>query len=330
MVSLPHVPRIALGTFPTPVERMDALCTDKTALYVKHDDASGALYGGNKVRKLEPILASARDRGKKRLLTIGASGSHHVLATTIYGRRHGFAVAAVLVPQPRTPHAEHNLRIALGEGLEPFPAGSYAAVPLRVLSAMGADTAFVALGGSSVAGTMGYVFAGLELAEQVARGELPEPDVVVTALGSGGTAAGLAVGLEAAGLRTKVLGVAVSSPVPMFGAMARRLVKRVAHRIPGLHAPSAAARIVVSGSEVGEGYGFATESGRRATEVAKASAGLDLDPTYTAKAFACALEEVARGEHRTIVFLHTLSSVSLAGRLGTAPPLPQALAPLFV
>lgn len=324
----PDVPRLALGTFPTAVERIDALCTERTSLYVKHDDASGPLYGGNKVRKLEPILANAKARGKTRLLTVGASGSHHVLATTIYGKRHGFEVAAVLVPQPRTAHAEGNLRVALAHGLEPVAAGSYAAVPLRVLSSMDTSTAFVALGGSSVAGTLGYVLAGYELADQVARGELPEPDVIVTALGSGGTVAGLALGLEAAGLRTKVVGVAVSTPVPMFGAMMRRLVKRAAKRLPGLSTKDTIARVRVSGAFVGEGYGMATEAGDRATEVARRS-GLILDPTYTAKAFAAALEEMTH-DVGTVLYWHTLSSVRLEAHLATAPPLPLELAKLFV
>lgn len=324
------VPRLSLGTFPTEVSRLSALEARGTTFWVKHDDACGTIYGGNKVRKLEPILAGARARGKSRLVTLGASGSHHVLATTLYGREHGFSVAAVLVPQPHTTHAETNLRVALAAGLEVVPASSYAKIPVALLTLHRDDVAFVPLGGSSDLGTLGYVLAGYELAGQIARGELPEPDVVVAPLGSGGTVAGLAVGFEAAGLRTKIVGVCVSSPAPMFGAMMRRLVKRAAHRV--LRDPNGAraaiARVDVLGTEVGGGYGVATPAGDRATRLA-AEQGIALDPTYTAKAFSAALGEVSKGHARTVLFWHTLSSVSLDERVERAAPLPEALRMLF-
>lgn len=329
MPSRPDVPRLALGAFPTRVERLDALCTDRTSLYVKHDGASGEVYGGNKVRKLEPLLATAKAKGKKRILTVGAAGSHHVLATTLYGGLHGFTVAAVLVPQARTAHAEGNLRVGVASGLSPIVAASYASVPLHVVANMRGDTAFVALGGSSVGGTMGFVLAAFELADQVARGELPEPDVIVTAMGSGGTVAGLAVGLCAAGLRSTILAVAVSSPVPMFATLTRRLVKGAVQRVPSVSKSDALARVRVCGAQVGEGYGRATDAGDRATRMARES-GLTLDPTYTAKAFSAALEEVAEGRARTVLYWHTLSSLPLSGLLASAPPLSAELAALFV
>jgi len=327
MASPPPLPRLSLGTFPTAVARLPALEGPRTTLWVKHDDACGELYGGNKVRKLEPILHAAKARGRSRIVTLGASGSHHVLATTLYGRAHGFSVAAVLVPQPRTEHAITNLRVALGAGLEVATASSYAKVPLALLTLHRDDAAFVPLGGSSEVGTMGYVLAAFELAEQVARGEMPEPDVIVAPLGSGGTVAGLAVGLEAAGLRARVLAVAVSSPAPMFGAMMRRLAKRAARRAR-VEASRAIARVDVTGAEVGAGYGEPTPEGDRATALAR-EAGLVLDPTYTAKAFSGALGEVARGQARTVLFWHTLSSVSLEARARAAPALPPAFERLF-
>ena len=88
------------------------------------------------------------------------------------------------------------------------------------------DTYFVPLGGSNALGSLGFVDAANEIAGQVAAGVMPEPDVVVVAMGSGGTAAGLAVGFEAAGMRTRVVGVAISQPVPVLSAMARRWRRR--------------------------------------------------------------------------------------------------------
>src|SRR6478672_9992546 len=89
------VPWLSLGRFPTPVGRLDGLVPPSVELWVKHDDASGSVYGGNKVRKLEFLLGEARASGARRLVTLGAIGSHHVLATAVYGGRAGFLVDAV-------------------------------------------------------------------------------------------------------------------------------------------------------------------------------------------------------------------------------------------
>ena len=101
------VERVPLGSYPTPVEPID------DRLWVKRDDLTSAVYGGNKVRKLELFFAAARAEGKSRLLTLGAAGSHQVLATALFGAQNGFEVEAVLVPQPASEHGKENLRTAL-------------------------------------------------------------------------------------------------------------------------------------------------------------------------------------------------------------------------
>src|SRR5262249_49424066 len=123
------------GAYPTPLERVSSASVRSHSgceFWIKRDDLTASLYGGNKVRKLEPILADARARGARCLVTMGAVGSHHVLATTLYGRAAGFDVHAVLVPQPRNDHVVTNVRAGLAAGLHPHPVGSYAAVPFAL------------------------------------------------------------------------------------------------------------------------------------------------------------------------------------------------------
>ncbi len=313
------VPMTALGTYPTPVERPFPATP---RLSVKRDDLSGELYGGNKVRKLERLLSAARAAGKRRLLTLGAVGSHHVLATAIYGAREGFEVEAVLVSQPASAHAEANVRAALAHGLRARAAPAWAVAPAIVASRMGRDAHWITLGGSSADASLAFVDAAHELAVQVRAGEIDAPDVVVVATGSGGTVAGLAVGLEDAGLSAKVVGVAIASPVPMLRVLTRRLAAATA-RAAGLDRAAtrrALGRIVVDGTWLGRGYGFPTEAGASAQAVA-ARAGLVLDPTYTAKAFACALDLVDRDTRANVLFWHTLSrSVPQMRFEGPLPP----------
>jgi 1-aminocyclopropane-1-carboxylate deaminase/D-cysteine desulfhydrase-like pyridoxal-dependent ACC family enzyme len=315
----------SLGTYPTPIERIEAL-----DLWIKRDDLVSPLYGGNKVRKLERLLGEAHAAGKSRILTLGAAGSHQVIATALYGKREGFTVEAVLVPQPPSEHARRNLRVALAEGLIPVVASSWPAAPAMVATRLRRDTYFVPLGGSSALGSLGFVDAAKEVAARVATGSIPEPDAVVVAMGSGGTAAGLAVGFEAIGMRTRVIGVAVSPPARVLGAMARRLAKKTAELV-GLSARqsvSAVKRIELDRRWVGRGYGHATPEGEAAI-VEAAGSGIALDPTYTAKAFACALARVRERVHGSILYWHTLSAAPMEPLLADAKELPPDVERLF-
>ncbi len=306
--------------YPTPVECVRALSSPGCELWVKRDDLTNGGYGGNKVRKLEHVLGDARAQGADRIVTVGAAGSHHVLATTYFGTRAGLAVDAVLVPQPRTAHVVEVLRSSLGQGLRPFPVGSWGAVPLAVIRRIASGARFVPVGGSSVAGAMGYVDAARELAAQVRAGEVPEPDLCVVALGSGGTAAGLAAGFEAEGMKTRVVGVCVSGPTWVLRMVSLFLARACARRA-GVPAPGRRmlARLAADTRFLGAGYGHSTPEGEEATAFARDSAGLSLDPTYTAKAFAAALSYVRGRRAARILYWHTLSSAPMAPLLRDAP-----------
>jgi 1-aminocyclopropane-1-carboxylate deaminase/D-cysteine desulfhydrase-like pyridoxal-dependent ACC family enzyme len=324
--ALPRTPTpIRIGAYPTPIQYFGA-----AGLWIKRDDCVADLYGGNKIRKLEHLLGGARAAGKTRLLTLGAAGSHQVVATAVYGKREGFAAEAVLVPQPSSAHAQQNLRAALAQGLRATPASSWLAAPALVARRLGRDAYFVPLGGSNALGSLGFLEAARELARQVADGAMPEPDVVVVAMGSGGTAAGLAVGLERAAMRTRVVGVAISPPVAVLGVMARHVARKTAE-LAGLSRAACAraiARIDVDGRFLGRGYGYSTREGEAAAREAD-RAGIELDVTYTSKAFACALD-LARPKDRVVLYWHTLSSSPMDPLLIGAPDvLPADLAALF-
>jgi len=307
------------------------------------------LYGGNKVRKLDALLLEARRKNARRILTFGAAGSHHVLTTALFAAAQGLRTGAILVPQRATPHVVDTLRASIAEGVEVYPAGGYAGVPYAFALARQRGDYVVPPGASNPIGTLGYVEAALELAAQVRAGEMPEPDAIVVPVGSGGTAAGLLAGLELAGSKSRVLGVSV-----MKGPFVRRHVVSLARRTftlacsLGIGAPSdemkALARDAASlrtrfGERfeldeqcVGPGYGEPTPAGERALSVAERELGLELDPTYTAKAFARALAWLAapvmgsREAPVNLLYWHTLSSAPLAPLLERAPSL-AALSP---
>lgn len=322
--------RLVLGDYPTPIRRFS---DEFPSLFVKRDDVSTGIYGGNKTRKLERLLAHARDSGARTLVTSGAAGSHQIVASTLFGEAHGFSVEGVLASQPSSEYAKNNLRIALAHGLVPIPSPAWALVPARVFERRLRGAHVLPLGGSNALGTLGFVDAARELALQVERGELPEPDEVIVALGSGGTAAGLALGFEVLGMRTRVIGVAICPPVWTLRWLTERLVRRTAS-LSGLSkavASRAIARIEVDARWLGSGYGYETSAGIAAMSRAK-DAELTLDATYTAKAFACALDRPR--SNRTSVYWHTLSTLDHESVRLTpserAAPLPAHLERLFL
>jgi len=326
-----------IGRYPTPVQRLPLLSTERCELWIKRDDITNDAYGGNKVRKLEHILERARERSARRIVTFGAAGSHHVLATTLHGRRAGFEVAAILTPQHRTEHAVKNLRVALALRLQAIPAPSMALAPVVLPTVLRQGDFVVGPGGSTLHGTLGYVDAAWELARQIDDGVMPAPDLIVVALGSAGTAAGLLAGIAAARPSggsslgaTRLVAVRVVSPVLMGRQRAIGLAFRVArHRKLAVSWRELGARLTMEPAFLGAGYGHATAAGDRATELAE-SEGLTLEQTYTAKTFAAALDRVDRGDVARILYWHTFSSASLEPMLGKAPQLPPELDRLFI
>ena len=310
--------RLPLGDGPTPVRALTQL-PGAAPVWVKEDGLYGP-HGGNKARKLEWLLAAARRRGKRWLLSGGALGTNHGLATALYGRESGFRTALVLVPQPTDDHVRAQLRRMRDAGAELHFAGGparafalAATLLLRRAGPRGRLPYLILPGGSVPLGCIGYVEAGLELARQAAEGEIPEPSHVVVALGSGGTAAGLLLGMKAAGLRSRLVCVLVNDITPTSARGVARLARRT-QRLLARHGADlpwvriSAADLELRDEWLGAGYGHRTDAAERATETFSA-AGVALDPVYTAKAGAALLELNRRGEFGAgpVLFWHTYS-----------------------
>ena len=327
------LPWLALGQFPTRVCAAPRLGADLGLdLWVKRDDETATGYGGNKVRKLEPALGEALARGARRVLTVGGLGSNQVVAAAYYARRLGLECEALLVSQPDSPLVRANLRaaLALGARLHPAPRWSdWPAALAGLLAAFGRDAYVLGPGASTPMGTVGYVAAALELEEQVARGECPEPAVIFVALGSGGTVAGLLLGLAQTRLRTRVVAVRVVSPTLASGPATLVLAWRTGRLLVSFGAdvrPLEAARLEVVGDFVGAGYGSPTPGGVAAVARAADREGLRLETTYTGKALAAL---VARAPRRRgpVLFWNTFAAADLAelARGGPATAVPPSL-----
>ncbi|MFZ5896100.1 MAG: 1-aminocyclopropane-1-carboxylate deaminase/D-cysteine desulfhydrase [Myxococcota bacterium] len=314
---------------------LSVLCASdcKAELWLKNDGLVHPSYGGNKARKAALLLAEAERRRAQRILTFGAAGSHHVLATTLFARERGLQTAALLTRQPSSAHARRVLRRSLAAGLEARAASSLLSLAWQLWRERRAEDYVVPPGGSNLLGAAAYAAAIAELEQQLEAQHIAPPDWIVVPLGSGGTAAGLLAGLGCSRLPTRLLAVQVVN-----NPLARIWVTKLAADVLRSRArtpsdPRWSTRLVLDASQLGRGYGYSTSAGIAASAEA-ASLGLTLDPTYTAKAFAAALE-LARGQHsrdsspQRVLYWHTLSAVPEPSE-APLPELPRNLERLFV
>jgi 1-aminocyclopropane-1-carboxylate deaminase/D-cysteine desulfhydrase-like pyridoxal-dependent ACC family enzyme len=301
---------------PTPVDQVD------DRLWVKRDDLTASTYGGNKVRKLEFVLPVAQRRGGP-IVTAGGIGSHHVLATATYASALDMEVDAVLYPQPATDDVR-----ATADALTRVPGLHVTRVPHRYAMpvAVAARMAHLATrrpyllwpGASTPLGTLGYVGAGLELVDAFGEQRWRPPDVVVAPLGSGGTAVGIALGIALGGWSdTTVVGVRAADRSVTNAAVLRSLEAGTAAVLSFGGWVPRRTRLAVDGRWFGSGYGSPTKAGDHAT-VAAAELGLALEPTYTAKAFAAALDRVGQGER--VLFVQTFSGAPKPALQATPSP----------
>jgi D-cysteine desulfhydrase len=338
--ALAALPRTPLVTLPTPVEPLRIRGVPDGALFVKRDDCSSPLYGGNKPRKLEFTLAAAAARGSRRIVTTGGLGTHHGLATTIFARTLGIATTVVVVPQPVTDHVRDQVRAMLAFGAELRAARGVLGAAVQVIRTLASATlreekpVFVPTGGTSGLADLGFVSAAFELAEQIEAGASPEPNEIYVPVGSGGTLAGLVLGAKLAGLRARIVGVVVTDILPPGPARLARLarsslatLRRFDASIPRV--AIGAADFEVTRAQLGAGYGAPTPAGEAAITAAR-DAGLGVETTYTAKCLAEVLARLGDGRARTpVLFWNTYNGADYwksARNAASAAPMPPLVA----
>ncbi len=319
------IPHVELGDLPTPVESLDELGAEVgiDQLWVKRDDLTSSLYGGNKVRKLEFLLGHAKAEGRRQVWTVGAIGSHHVLATSLFARELDIEPRALHFPQPLTDHVCEVLQALSTTRPDLELVDSKNVLPVKLAQrrvrdwlSRSKDPYYIPGGGSSPRGVLGYINAAFELARQIDDGELPEPEVIFVAAGTCGTLAGLTLGAKMAELSCEVIGVRVVDKVLANSLVTANLANRAGRLLAefDIEVPRIRARdVTLLDEQFGPGYGEETPEGLAAIELALRYAPFELDPTYTAKAFAGLLAHCRDSSPppSRVLYWHTLSSADL-------------------
>lgn len=323
LASLPWMP---LAHAPTPVESMDAIADwlGRTGLWMKRDDLASPLYGGNKVRRYELVLADAIDKGKKRIVTAGGLASTQAMATALFGRAVGLPVKIVLFDQPITRFAKDAVLVDADADAELVWGGGYLTTIWRTWRALGKDAYLIMPGAANPLANLGYVDAMIELGDQVARGELPRPDAIVLPTGSSGTLAALALGASYLGWDTEIVGVRITLAIACnritIGSIARATDRFIAEREPKWTRQSRNVRYSLYGDALGKGYGYPTADAVEGIEQMRRLTGEPGEVTYSGKALAGlrAIAREPRWKGKNLLLWNTLSTprptVSAAAR----------------
>lgn len=310
-----RLPRTHLASLPTPVRTVDVEVDGSSRnISVKCDDLTGVIYGGNKVRKLEYIFPLAREKNCKRLATFGAVGSNSALATALYARQAGFECTCFLMHQAKTAMIPATLNMHIQNGTELIRYGGPYHKRIKTLREhlWGRDAWVVPMGGSSWRGTVGFVAAGLELVEQIERGEIGKPDRIYVGTGTMGTAVGIALGLAIAELDTEVHAVRASVTditnehlMQKLSEKTVTMMRRLDDSVPADLASRT--RIRLRHGFFGEGYAHTTPEAEKAIAIAKEQLGIRLESTYTGKAMAALLADLREpgGDELNVLFWNT-------------------------
>lgn len=319
------LPRYPLGCLPTPLQNLERMGERLgIELKVKRDDLTGLAAGGNKVRKLEFLVADAQRQRATVLMTAGSIQSNHVLQTVAAGRRSGMRVIAVLDgKRPEEPSGNLLLDELLGAEIEFLESERfvedvlvYMAKRQEELASEGEAVYIIPVGGSNALGSQGYVQCVTELAAQYTDQDMPPPDYVVVATGSVGTYAGMVVGSAYHWPETQVLGIVVTTNYFAERDNVVRLTNETA-KLAGFDRQWLPYELLLTYDYIGPGYGIRSAGGNAAIQQLAESEGIFLDPTYTGKVFAGLIGCVQSGripKGSRVLFIHTGGAAALLAR----------------
>ena len=312
---LDNFPRLGWVNEATPVTTLSRMTKELNAEWIgcKRDDLTTGLHGGTKVRKLDFLLASDPYSQTSSWATMGAIGSGHLVAACTAAKELDRKLHTYFFWEPISDGVLDNLAYTSShsETLHYYP--SRLQMALRKPSVFNGNlidgSAKIPFGATTPTGVLGLVRAGIELAEQVRSGELPEPKRIYVALGTGGTVAGLALGVALGGLSSTIHAVAtvewiISTPYRMQKLLkdTRQLLSEKGDKNVLRVAP---APIVFDRSQLGKGYGFTTSASLQSVKRMK-EFELNIEPVYTGKTMAAMVQDLKLGVDGPVLFWNSM------------------------
>lgn len=303
------ISRLNFAHLPTPIEELPRLSAvlGGPRLLVKRDDQTGLAFGGNKTRKLEFLVAEARDQGTDMLISAGAMQSNHCRQTAAAAAKFGFKCILVLTGQ-KPEQASANFLLDGLFGAQIVTVADRADRD-RILQetfdkavADGDKPYLVPYGGSSPIGALGYAFAMEEFMKQRVNA-----DWMIFGTSSGGTHAGLMLGQRVFGFKGKVLGISIDESEEWLKEHISKLASDASEKL-GQRIEFTPAEVLANADYCRAGYGVLTDAEREAVKLFARNEGLLLDPVYTGRAAAGLIDLIHKGffkKNETVLFWHT-------------------------
>jgi D-cysteine desulfhydrase len=294
---------------PTPIEELQRL-SEKLGgprLFIKRDDQTGLAFGGNKTRKLEFLVAEAKERGAHTLISGGAIQSNHCRQTAAAAARYGFECTLVLTGEmPKEVSGNILLDQLFGARIVNVPdrkdRDRVLDETFNQANAEGKKPYLVPYGGSSPTGALGYAFAVEEFLKQGIQA-----NHIVFGTSSGGTHAGLVLGQRVFGFKGQVLGISIDEPEEWLKKNVSALASSASEKL-GPRINFVPADVLANDNYCRPGYGVLTEAEREAVLLFARYEGLLLDPVYTGRAAAGLIDLIRKGffeKRDAVLFWHT-------------------------
>ena len=304
-----NIPRLHFAHLPTPIEELPRLSAalGGPRILIKRDDQTGLAFGGNKTRKLEFLVAEAREQGAKTLITGGALQSNHCRQTAAAAARFGLDCILVLNGEmPEHPSANLLLDQLFGAEIVTIKDRALRDQTLRdtfdKAVANGRQPYLVTYGGSSPTGALGYAFAMEEFMQQNVHA-----DWILFGTSSGGTHAGLVLGQRVFGFKGRVLGISIDEPEAWLKTRVSALASDASEKL-GQRIDFTEEDVFANEEYCQAGYGVLTDEEREAVRLFAKYEGLLLDPVYTGRAAAGMIDLIRKGffkRDETVLFWHT-------------------------
>lgn len=316
----------SFACLPTPVKALSDLGPNA---WIKQDDLTHPDYGGNKIRKLDFVLADIKAKHKKHVITFGATGTNAGVATAMMCFRNNLKCTVYLFEQPLTQTVKDNIALMRFYGAELIFCGSLLKTVLSFYSSryrLSRTSYFLWAGCSNSVATFAYINAAFELKQQIEQGQLPEPEHIFVPVGSCSTLAGLTLGAKLSGLNSKIIGIRVApaylGPFPACTeGEVNKVIRQAARQMQqwGIKAEelNLPAPCHFSDNFYGEGYGVASEASQSAIDIFKAQ-GITLENTYTAKAAAAFLQQLNKEDQynaKPQLFWQTFNSANTLAQI---------------
>lgn len=293
----------------TPLHRLNNLSKKfGREIYIKRDDMTPLAMGGNKLRKLEFLMADALAKNAKIIVTAGAIQSNHVRQTAAVSAMYGLECVALLENpiQSNDTNFLHNgnklltdlfgAHCVMCEELTDPQAQMEALIESLSLH----DAYIVPVGGSNALGALGYIQCAVEIAEQ--KPEHIEFDKIIVASGSAGTHAGLAIGLQELLPQSQLIGVTVSRKQQDQAPKVEKLQNELAQLLKLHQVPD----VILWDNFFAPMYGMPNQQGLAAIKLLAQQEGILLDPVYTGKAMAGLIDYLENSAEKTpVLFIHT-------------------------